>query len=572
MALGKPDMLRLLEFVEGFSERFSHVFNTASAWQREAFGGYTTAQILDHLEISPDRRLTTERGVLLRSYGVFRARRPYGEGATDEIARRVGQKHGEASAELLEAMQHARLGAWQITEASDGFEATRIDGTDAPFRRELDVFTDYQWAAITAPGVYVGWLIEQDETCMLFFAAELDAAAVDFLNRVAQRAPWGWPDGDADNAFRRVHYEEDILSLLVRADCINTGRDDMRVILSREIRQVWYLRQANLFDDVEKTLHKYGLRSGVYVEDTGVFGEYGAVHPDHYQCHICNDFHRKNAHLAPGWSVDVALLVEDHVEAIVSQLEAMRLYALPKSTTWHYSIPVGPHSLEYVFPIAEMLAMIALDPSGRIEHPRLGHAEEYPLSSLDIDLDAFRNAGFDLNWSIGQAKSWAERHAAEELQGALEEAVERYHAAFRWACLVDRHRQMDPNQTIGIGYEELFWGIRKLFPTAVLETPLAALRDRHNGTWRRIEKATREDKAFDTPVLRLGHLPPCMHTLGSLSGIGSKTLMALVDGLVEYVANWPDSAGYASNATSPEMQEAASAELSSGLDALDDLF
>lgn len=567
VALGAPEMARLLEFVEDFSSQFADVINTGSAWLREVFGEHTTAQMLDHLEVVPKQALTPPVGLLLRSYGVFRAARPYGGAAAEDMVRHVRRRRGEAGAAIFAAMDEAHLGAWEVSRTRSSLIATRIDGTEEPLRRTLDIFTDYEWSAITTPGFYAGWLVEDDDASMLFFATEYDEEAAARLRRTAARAPWGCRE-----PFRSGHYEEDVLALLARPDCFDTGCDDARSFLSPEIKNVWYLRPSRLAEDVANKIEIFGLRSLAFVDGANAFGDHGPADPDRYTCPICDRTHRKNAHKAPGWSVDVAIIGEDCTDAIVAQLEAMRADALPKSTTWHYTNLAGRHSLEYLLPTDEMLAMIALGPSGRIDHPRLGGADDYLLATLDVDAEAFRKAGFDLNWSIGQARSWARQHAPDELHDELEAAAARHKTALRWACLVDRHRQIDLENTVPIRYAEFYWGVRKLLPTAALETPLSALREEKRGTWRRIEKAMREQDGFDAPQLRLGHLPTCLHSIEGLIGVGPKSVTALVDGLRDFVANWPDSAGYSSIATSAEMQEAAGDALASGLDELDDLF
>ncbi len=557
---GSPKMLRVSEFIARFSGRFADAFNAGSEWLQNAHGESIGA-VFDCLEVEPESGIEAPLGFLLRSFGLFRAERPFGALARNEIVHHVAEAHGTKASSIFDEMDKAHLGAWKVTNAKRQILARRVDGTGEPMQRELDLFTDYKWDAITREGIFVGWLIEHDDICMLFFAHELWRPSIDLLNRAAGRSAWG--DGEA---FREQDYEEDVLALLMRLDCLDTGREDSRVFLDPRIEGNWYLRPDRLTDGVAEALWEYGLRSPVYTDNPklDIFES-----DDLYYCSSCDTYHRDASSALPSWSVDAALLVEDHLDEIISQLEAMRADCVPVHS-W-YMPPAGPRTLEYVLPLEEMLAMIGLDRNGHVDHPKLARAESYPIGALDIDAEQFRKAGFDTSWSIGQAQSWANSHADDELSEELHQAVEKHRLALRWVGIVDRHRKHDDPGTGPIDYYQLHEGLRRFMPESVLQTPLSELQDTGRGTWTRIEGAMREQGWLDAPVLRLEHLPRYLQDLESLEGVGKVSRQRLHLGLELFVVDWPEAVGHRALAPEAHADEAAG-ELSSGLDELDELF
>ena len=103
-----------------------------------------------------------------------------------------------------------------------------------------------------------------------------------------------------------------------------------------------------------------------------------------------------------------------------------------------------------------------------------------------------------------------------------------------------------------------------------MNKPLDEFDDPGRGTWARIEKAMREQTAFDGSVVRLSNLPRPVLGLTALDGIGQGTANNLGDAVRAFVVDWPMSAGH-HPATKLDVADS-SEDLQSGLDELDELF
>jgi hypothetical protein len=568
-------MGRLQDFLAGFSGRFAAAFNASADFQENIHGEYALGELIEHLEVSPEGSVDLELAFILRSFGVFRAARNFGADYRDSMQDYVAEHSGKPAAAIFDMMDKAHFGAWKVTKADNRLTASRVDGQASPIRGKLDVFTDHKWNMINRPGLFVGWLLEADDVCMVFFAAEMDALAIDSLQAAAQRTAWGEAD-----SFRPANYEEDVLALLLRPDCLDTQREDGRIFLSPWIKTEWYLRRDQLEKGVGEGLYEYGLDApedeyNFDAFDTDYFDyddEYEDEYEDEYDdyfCESCQEYHGRLRTL-PSWSLDAAVLAGEYPDQIIVQLKAFRANSLP-GMGWMPE-PVGPHSLEYALPIEDMLANIGLGPSGKVDHPKLAQAVRHPIAALQIDADDFRRAGFDLSWSIAQAQAWAKENASVDLRDQFGDAVSNHLRALRWVGIVDLHHQRQAHSAAPIGYSQLMEGIRRLLPAEAQQVPVAELEDAGRGTWTRIDGALRDHGRLSASILRLEHLPAHLDDIAELDGVGKVSCERLVEGLRSFVVGWPESTGHTAISSDAKLSGEAAKELASGLDELGDLF
>lgn len=560
-SFGSENMVRLSDFITRFSGRFADAYNRASDFLYDRQGEEAFQDLFEYLEVVPSGQPSIGVSFILRSFAIFRGERSLG----DEMARRlrthVGAREGERAANTFEQMEGAKFGAWRVERSRRQITARRIDGSGESDLHELDLFTDYKWDAVDGDGVFVGWFVEEEDIRLLFFAVALPQEALRALEQAADRTPWGQGE-----TFRTADYEEDIVSLLLRPGCHDTERNEGRVFLSPQVEASWYLRRERFEEEVGEALWRFGFRSPLLIQSDALREEGWSSYE---YCESCEAYH-PISELPPSWSVDAAMLASERPEEIIAQLQAMRAEVVPR---WGWSIePVGPRTLEYVLPTEAMLEMIELGPEAEVDHEKLDRAEQYPLAALDIDADTLRRAGFDLSWSIAQARSWAKKHASEELRSELDQAVRRHRTAMRWVSIVDHHRHVDDPAAGPVAYWQLMEGLRELLPPAALQTPLSELEDTGRGTWKRIEAAMRNYDMLDEPVLRLAHLPDGMEQIYNLSGVGEVSCDRLTEGLTRFVAQWPESDGHYPVSAGASASGEAAEELSAGLDELDELF
>ncbi len=551
-----------------FSGEFAATFNTATEYGEAQWGDEFDHEIFRRLEVSPGDIYDAPIYFCVQSYALFR--QPQHESdlvvATD-VRDHVESEVGDAA---YDRMRDAQLGVWRLRIGADSRpRAERLDGLDAePI--QLAAAVDTRWEDLTEPGTYVGWLIELQERPVLFFAARVDGLFEERFGRAARRQPWGTDDGEG-RTFRSADYEEDALAMLLDPECVDTERNHSRVFLSP-----W-------LDSYSMNSEELAWRVCQRIDDFGLPpsdpNNPDALLDDFEYCASCRAYHYQGEG-SPNWSLDLAVALsddedgeDDNAEAILETLRLYRAWSLGSFS--YFGTAFGPKTAEFLLDEESLAGLVHLSPDGRLDDPRVANADRYRIEVLGLDPARLRAAGVSPDWAIAQGLAWARQHADDELLDDLDEAAQRHRVALRWAAIVAKNlvSQTDGHNAAYIYYSDLIRGIEAVIPDG-LDTPITQLEDNGRNTWGRLERALRKDGDVDAPVIRLRHLPKSIAGLEDLHGVGDSTIDNLLNGVTQFIADWPHSDGHHPLVTTPaaHRDEQAAEELSRGLDELDELF
>lgn len=549
------DLLRHARFAALFNtfiERIALVVNTNVDIEREQFDDLALNYVLEHLEVTAEsRRADRHQSMMITTFAAFR--QPRSDKQHHKLVRRVKKKRAGAQT-VFEQMKDARLGLWKV-ERLDGQLVARLVGAQAePI--QVETVADSTWQPIDGQGRFIGWQADLEGYRALFFAERAHPEAADKIERAARRRAWG-----ADE-FRGRDYEEDVIALALDPGCVDTGRDEGRVFLSSIVEDDWVLPIDRMTENVRDMIVFGGLDGPI---DEAI---------DRYDDAAWYNRRRRYSYYydppaLPSWTLQAARATGVRSRQMLELLEAYRDYAVPRRA--RMAAPIGDKTCEYVLPTAEILSWMGLDEAGDVDHPTARQARSFALSVLDVDAAALQKAGFDLQWSIDQALAWAKNNADDALVDQIEAALADHEIACRWVGVVARASDDSP---LGpVRFDELRGGIAELLPARVDDLMLDELDIAGRGTVTRLQRALRTHGALDDDkALRLGDLPLSDEDLLAIDGVGQTSVDYLHDALLQFVGEWPASAGQVNAAPSAHLADQANAELAKGLDELDELF
>jgi hypothetical protein len=563
---GKKSLRKLEEFDAQYAEfdaAFASLYNQAAQIEREEHGDNAFGELFRYLEITPGgRQLSPAASLLFTIYFIFRM--PFDEAKRERQRERLTANDGKRAARTFAQFDRARFGAWRVSEAGPtGAQVRRIDGqksgveqpiAEQPIAKQVvSAVIDGEHSLLEPRRPVVGWLIDIGEEAALSFCVELDRDVSDKLTGAAERQAWG-----SGANFRQRDYEDDVVALLVRPSCVDTGDNEGRVFLHEIIHSHHGLAPHNLQSDIATWIENEGLDATI---DEALDSAWDRSR---------NWWAYDEPEPSSMWSLTAASATEETLDELIELLRGYRHESVPSSVRWE--APIGDRTLESIISTDELLAMVALEPDASIDHPTVRGALAFPMVVLAIEQSDFRRAGFDLQWSVQQGLSWARQNASAELVELLEDAVAAHRLAIRWVGIV--------TQTLRYGgarpriiYDELVCGFRKLLPPSAGQVRLDALDDPGRGSWARIEKAMRAEGMLDGgEPLRLADLPEYDWDLLALDGVGDTSVQNLIIALYRFVAEWPASEGHLPTTKSAAQADEAADELSSGLDDLDELF
>lgn len=533
-----PAFRRFLEQFEDFGERFPTLFNATNDVLIDTWDQPVNAMV-HRLEVPPEgEQLENAQYMLLYTWmlvtdfdGLEVSRRELIEGTesfdVDEVA------------DLLEILDDARLGAWRLELVDEQLAAVPMDGNPDSEPIELRVALDNQFSEVEPENIYAGWVAELEAGHFMFFARPCSKRGLKTLQKAVERSAWSGGD-----SFRHSDYQEDILALSLNEDVGHLESSEGRTMID-----------PHVFAD------RHALRTR-YLEMT--------VDEEFYEGESYSPFWgRRQRRELENWTQQGAEAVGELFEEFRDNLRGV----LHSVAGWMpgYFYP-GHRTVDALVSDEQLLAPLQLKADGSVDHPATTRRNQYPVTVLDVDDELLKKAGIPREWSIDHALRWARANLEGPRLIRLENAAEHHHIAMRWVGIVARYRQADDPIIPRITYRDIRSGIAFVLPSWAVQTPVEKLEDPGHGTWIRVSKAMREagDLDPDEPLV-IDDLPATVSGLHNYQGVSSGTSSSISEALQQYVANWPDSAGYVAISVDEESDEGRR-DIESGLDELDELF
>ena len=529
-----------VERVNAFIEHFAKTFNATYDKLETLTDGFYIDDALKLVEMPPwNHVMNHARLMLLHSWLLAGQIDELYENLTrDELIDQCSDLDSAAADDALSVLDAARLGAWKLTVENNALTANPIDGRPDSEPVVVDSALDNNWNDVAPGSTYVGWLADLDVGTLLFFAHELPAYTVDTLENIAGRSGWG----DGDN-FRRRDYERDMLALALNPEAADTGLDDGPLLIS-----------PNAAEYADQFRHDI-----LHLVSEEVFYE-------HYE-----DFYGYRSDLQlTAWTQRAARAIDDGFSELLEQLRdefeqcAYGLRDFPFA---------GPDTLAALIDDADLTSIAHLQPDGTVDHPPPRHHRLYPVGVLDVEPDWLRRHSIGADATVDQALGRAQTRLDDQALQKLTRAIHDLRIASRWAGIVALNRDADDAVIPRVNYQDLRTGIDDLLPRWVGDTPVEDLADPGRGTWPRITKALRNtgELADDEPmtISDIAHDP---NEMMALPGVAEGTARNIYLALYDYVATWPESAGFKLPHPDPDAAAEGLDDIAAGLDELDELF
>ena len=529
--------------VNAFIDRFADTFNATFQRLQKVTQGFIVDDTLQLLEMPPLGYDLDHAGLMLLHSWLLARRfddldvHINRNELVDELGG-LDELDSAAADDALDVIDAARLGAWKVTVDDDTLTAHPVDGNPASEPVVVHGAVDNNWSDVAPGAIYVGWVADLGAGTLLFFAHELPIDAVHTLEDTAARGGWG----TADN-FRRRDYERDMLALAINPEAVDIGHDDGPLLVPFEL--------AEDVDGFRNDMLRLICAQVFYERVPDWYGRY------RYDLQLTD------------WTQRAARAIGEAFDELFEQLRHERDQAAYRLRDVPFA---GPDTIAALIDDAELTGIAHLQPDGTVDHPTPQQHRHYPVGVLDLEPAWLRSHDISPDFTVDHALRRARTHLPEEPLQRFERAVEDHHIATRFAGIIALNRDADDAVIPHVPYGDLSSGIDNLLPRWVRETPVKDLADPGRGTWARITTALCDvgELAEDEPM-QIADIPHHPDDMMVLPGVAEGTLRNIYLALYDYVATWPDSAGFQLPHPDPDAAEGRD-DIAAGLDELDELF
>lgn len=537
------------ERFDSFLYRYEWARELAADLLREWGQSSTDCVIREVLEVTWRSRSEASKA-LLQSWYIFRASQRGDH--WQELRREVGLATDDDVVSVFDLFDSARLGAFRIRKSKSGWKAAPLDGDEAADSLQLRAVTDFEFTDLaTTPRIIAGWLIDLNAATeegqpqwVIIEAVKLPEKTSSMLKDAAGRSAWGTAE-----TFRRDHYEEDILSLLLHPDVMDTGLNWGRIFLEARFYYHFDYYRRIIVGKLSREIRWNGF-SSLRGNENRLFDE-GPKSP----------------------RSDLANSSAENFDALRQDLDFLRVNTFHKYS--FYGDLIGPQSAQFLLPDDEFLRGLGLHPDGTVQLSDDVDEDlwqSYRLYVLDLDTSWLRSNGLAMDWTIAQALAWGRSNLSAHNLEVLTLAVEKHHRAIGWAHLLRRPNNTESADSLlpHITYDELILGLDRHLPKSVGDQPIDALPHPTQKPWTSISgRLRRGGVGTDGEPICIKDLPRSSRSMVVMQGFGPKSWYILTEGLKAFCSNWPESAGHRPVAFG---DSTARDGLSQGLDELSNLF